>query len=263
MRSASTQRGRRRQGRLCRPGTDPSLSVEVTPADCGPPRPEPSRCLVAAAGCGKGQSRRDGGELEYWMAGRLLDELLHGVVTLAIEERGGYPHVANVTLEDGTGCSRIDLLGMERLRPPTMAKCDLRLGTHVVNPGDHSVGRHKPSLSIAFDQDHWCSPLLPSPTSRGGQKIRGLAADAEANQRLHENVDRSTDRPELVGLRHRHSLPGMGALSLADASCQPSGMVASGAPGDPKCPIDPAIRDTETGSLRVPRFLSSNPAKLW
>src|ERR1700722_11758713 len=120
------------------------------------------------------------------MAGCLLDELLHRVVTLGIEKWGGYPRVAKVPLEDGTSCSRVDLLGMERLRPPTMAKCDLRLDTHIMNPSHHSVGRHKPSLSIVFDQDHRCRPRLPSSTSRGGQEIRGLTADAEANQRLHE-----------------------------------------------------------------------------
>ena len=84
-----------------------------------------------------GEPGRGGGELEYRMAGCLLDELLHRVVTLSVEEWGGYPRVAKVPLEDGTGCSRVDLLGMERLRPPTTAKCDLRLGTDVVNPSHH------------------------------------------------------------------------------------------------------------------------------
>ena len=65
------------------------------------------------------------------MAGCLFDELLHRVVALGIEEWGGYPNVANVTLEDGAGCSWADLLGVKRLRSPAMAKIDLGLGTHV------------------------------------------------------------------------------------------------------------------------------------
>jgi hypothetical protein len=96
------------------------------------------------------------------------------------------------------------------LRSPAMAKSDLGLGTHVVNPGHNSVGRHKLSLFIVLDQDLWCSPLLPSPTSSGGEEIRRLTADTKANQRLHEHIDRSPGRPELVGLCPRHSLPWRG-----------------------------------------------------
>ena len=153
-----------------------------------------------------GQSGRGGGELEHRMAGCLLDEPLHRIVALRIEVWGGYRHVANVTLEDGTGRNWVDLLGVKRLRSPTMAKSDLWLDTHVVNPGHHSVGRHKPSVSIVLDRDHWCSPLLPSPTSSGGEEIRRLTADTKPNQRLHEGIVRSKARPELVGLCHRHNL---------------------------------------------------------
>jgi hypothetical protein len=148
-------------------------------------------CRMVAPRPGEwGQSGSDGSEREHRMAGCLFDELLHRVFALGIEEWGGYVHVANVTPEDGTGCNWVDLLGVKRLRPPAMAKSDLWLGTHVVNPGHHSVGRHKPSFSIVLDQDHWCSPLLPSPTSSGGEEIRRLTADTKANQRLHEDIDR-------------------------------------------------------------------------
>ena len=53
-------------------------------------------------------------------------------LALRIEEWGGYVHVANVTLEDGTGCNRVDLPGVKGLRSPAMAKSDFGLGTHVV-----------------------------------------------------------------------------------------------------------------------------------
>lgn len=112
---------------------------------------------------GLGHSGRESGQLEYRMAGCLLYELLHRVVGLGVEEWGGYPCLAKVALEHGTGCSWIDLLCMERLRPSTMAKGDLGLGTDVMNPCHHSVGPHKPALSIASTRMTGvvlCCPLL-------------------------------------------------------------------------------------------------------
>ena len=74
------------------------------------------------------------------MAGCLFDELLHRVVAPGIEEWGSYPHVANVTLEDGTSSSWVDLLSAKLLRLPAMAKGYRWLGTHIVDPGHHPVG---------------------------------------------------------------------------------------------------------------------------
>ena len=70
------------------------------------------------------------------MARCLLDELFHRVVDLGIEEWGGYRHVANITVEDGTGCNwgldskriRQEAVGMGAAQPPIGPLTRLKIG---------------------------------------------------------------------------------------------------------------------------------------
>ena len=125
---------------------------------------------------------------------------------LGIKEWSSDPHVAAVALQDGSRSLRANLLGTKCFGSAAALNGHFRMGAYIVNPGHDSIGRDEPTIRVGLNQDHRCRPLLARSAARGGEEVRGFASDAETEQRGHNDVDHSTAKPEMVGLRHRHIL---------------------------------------------------------